>query len=101
MEAFTPEFLQYLNEKLPAKAVVNASFANFMFQFYQKKNRLRPDLQFTDKESTGYYLLLTRRSVWSKKVWLLFNNNSPIAAFRLADVPLASVYRLRAPLPRK
>lgn len=96
MEAFTPEFLQYLNKKLPANAVVNASFANFMFQYYQKENRLRPDLQFTDKESADYYVLLTRRSVWSKKDWLLFNNNSPIAAVRLGDVPLVSVYRLRA-----
>jgi hypothetical protein len=101
MEAFTPEFLQYLNEKLPPKAVVNASFANFMFQYYQKESRLRPDLQFTDKESSDYYVLLTRRSVWSKKEWFLFNNNSPIAAVWLGDVPLVSVYRLRASLPRK
>ncbi len=101
MEAFTPGFLQYLNEKVPAKAVINASFANFMFQYYQKENRLRPDLQFTDKENADYYILLTRRSVWSKKEWQLFNTTSPIAAVRLGEVPLVSVYRLRASLPRK
>jgi hypothetical protein len=97
MEAFTPGFLQYLNEKLPARAVINASFANFMFQYYQKENRLRPDLQFTDKQSADYYVLLTRRSVWSKKEWTLFNKNSALAAVRLGAVPLVSVYRLRVP----
>ena len=101
MEAFTPEFLQYLNEKLPAKAVVNASFANFMFQYYQKKDRLRRDLQFVQNENAEYYILLTRRSVWSKKEWRLFDTNSPIAAVRVGDVPLVSVYRLEASLPRQ
>jgi Dolichyl-phosphate-mannose-protein mannosyltransferase len=101
MEAFTPDFLRYLNETLPAKSVVNASFANFMFKYYQKENRLRPDLQFTDNDDADYYVLLTRRSVWSKKEWRLFNSNSPIAAVRLGDVPLVSVYRLPAALPRR
>lgn len=99
MEAFNPEFLQYLNAKLPQKAVVNASFGNFMFQYYQKENRLRPDIQITDKQSVDYYILLTRRSVWSKKEWNLFNKNSALAAVRLGTVPLVSVYRLRAPQP--
>jgi hypothetical protein len=97
MEAFNPEFLRYLNNKLPPKAVVNASFGNFMFQYYQKETRLRPDIQFTDKENADYYVLLTRRSVWSKKEWNLFNKNSALAAVRLGTVPLVLVYRLRAP----
>jgi hypothetical protein len=99
MEAFNPEFLHYLNNKLPAKAVVNASFANFMFQYYQKESRLRPDIQITDKQNVDYYILLTRRSVWSRKEWNLFNKNSALAAVRLGTVPLVSVYRLRAPQP--
>ena len=101
MEAFTPGFLQYLNNNLPARGVINASFANFMFQYYQKENRLRPDLQFVQNENADYYILLTRRSVWSKKEWRLFGTNSPIAAVRLGDVPVVSVYRLRAFLPRQ
>jgi hypothetical protein len=97
MEAFNPEFLRYLNDELPPKAVVNASVGNFMFQYYQKENRLRADLLFTDKGDADYYVLLTRRSVWSKKESRLFNTVSPIAAVRLGDVPLVSVYRLQAP----
>jgi len=96
MEAFTPEFLRYLNQTLPPKAAVNASFANFMFQYYQKENRLRPDIQITDKQNADYYILLTRRSVWSKMEWQLFNNNAPLAAVRLGDVPLVSIYKLSA-----
>ena len=99
MEAFNPEFLRYLNNKLPPKAVINASFGNFMFQYYQKETRLRPDIQITDNQSVDYYILLTRRSVWSKKEWNLFNKNSALAAVRLGTVPLVSVYRLRAPPP--
>ncbi len=101
MEAFTPDFLLYLDRKLPPNAVVNASFANFMFQYYQKENRLRADLQFTQNENSDYYILLTRRSVWSKEDWRLFNADSPIAAVRLGDVPLVSVYNLPAVLPQQ
>jgi dolichyl-phosphate-mannose-protein mannosyltransferase len=101
LEAFNPEFLRYLNDKLPLKAVVNASFGNFMFQYYQNEHRLRPDIQITDKQSVDYYILLSRRSVWSKKEWRLSTTNSPIAAVRLGGVPLVSVYRLPASLPRK
>jgi dolichyl-phosphate-mannose-protein mannosyltransferase len=101
MEAFTPDFLLYLDRKLPPNAVVNASFANFMFQYYQKENRLRGDLRFIQSDNADYYVLLTRRSVWSKNDWRLFNTDSPVAAVRLGDVPLVSVYRLRAALPRK
>ncbi len=96
MEAFTPEFLQFLNEKLPPKATINASFANFMFAYYQKENRLRPDMQITDKEiGFDYYVLLTRRSSWSRKEQRLFSSHLPFAAVRLGDVPLVSVYEVR------
>jgi hypothetical protein len=101
MEAFNPDFLRYLNDKLPPKAVVNASFGNFMFQYYQEENRLRSDLQFTQNENSDYYVLLTRRSVWSRKEWSLFKTHSPMAAVRIGDVPLVSVYRFPAALPRK
>jgi Dolichyl-phosphate-mannose-protein mannosyltransferase len=97
MEAFTPEFLQFLNEKLPPKATINASFANFMFAYYQKENRLRQDIQITEREEGfDYYVLLTRRSVWSRKERILFSNHSPLAAVRLGDVPLISVYEFRS-----
>ncbi len=96
MEAFTPEFLKFLNEKLPPNAVINASFANFMFSYYQKENRLRPDIQISDKEDNfDYYVLLTRRSVWSKKERTLFGSHLPFAAVRLGDVPLVLVYKVR------
>ncbi len=96
MEAFTPEFLKFLNEKLPPNAVINASFANFMFSYYHKENRLRPDIQISDKEDNfDYYVLLTRRSVWSKKERTLFGSHLPFAAVRLGDVPLVLVYKVR------
>lgn len=96
MEAFTPDFLKFLNEKLPPKAVINASFANFMFAYYQKENWLRQDIQITSKkEGFDYYVLLTRQSVWSRKERALFRSHSPFAAVRLGNVPLASVYKVR------
>lgn len=96
MEAFTPDFLKFLNEKLPPNAAINASFANFMFAYYQKEGRLRPDLKVTHKDDNlDYYILLTRRSVWSRKESMLFRNHSPFAAVRLGEVPLVSVYNMR------
>lgn len=96
MEAFTPDFLRFLNDKLPANAPINASFANFMFAYYQKENRLRKDIRVVDKDGEfDYYVLLTRRSVWSRKERKLFSNHLPFAAVRLGDVPLASVYKIK------
>jgi hypothetical protein len=65
MESFTPEFLQYLNEKLPPNSVVNASFSNFMFRYYQQEGFLRPDLTITDSQDFDYYVLLNRVSAFS------------------------------------
>ncbi len=101
MEAFTPEFLNYLNDKLPPGAAINASFANFMFRYYQEEHRLRTDFRFSQSDKAAYYILLSRRSVWSKEEWRLFNRDSPIAAVRLGEVPLVSVYHLRDSLPKK
>jgi MFS family permease len=97
MEAFTPDFLKFLDEKLPTNAVINASFANFMFAYYQKETRLRKDIRITDSEDTfDYYVLLSRRSVWSKAQLNLFRNHTPFAAVNLGDVPLVSVYKVKS-----
>ncbi|MGN6719913.1 MAG: glycosyltransferase family 39 protein, partial [Candidatus Binatia bacterium] len=62
MEAFTPKFLRTLNQKLPPNAIINASWANFMFRFYQREMRLREDIQITDGQAFQFYILLNRRS---------------------------------------
>jgi hypothetical protein len=62
MEAFTPRFLETLNGALPPGAVVNASFGNFMFRYYQRQGRLRTDIRITDGPDFDYYILLNRRS---------------------------------------
>jgi 4-amino-4-deoxy-L-arabinose transferase-like glycosyltransferase len=94
MEAFTPELLDFLNRSLPPNATLNASFGNFMFDYYQKENRLRRDIQITDKANFNYYILLTRRSVWSRAQHALFNENPrPYATMRIFDVPLVSIYK--------
>jgi len=94
MEAFTPELLDFLNGSLPPNAVINASFGNFMFDYYQKENRLRPDIQITEKANFNYYILLTRRSVWSRAQHVLFNENPrPYATLQIFDVPLVSIYK--------
>jgi hypothetical protein len=95
MEVFTPDFLNFLNEKLPPNAAINASVANFMLAYYQKENRLRPDLKIAgNNDRFDYYILMTRRSVWSRKELMLFRTHSPLAAIRVGDVPLVSVYKI-------
>ena len=66
MEAFTPEFLRYLNERLPPNTAINASFSNFMFEYYQSESRIRRDLKITDTPEFDYYILLNRRSSFSE-----------------------------------
>jgi hypothetical protein len=98
MEAFTPEFLNAINTKLPQNSVVNASFANFMFNYYQSEGRLRADIKISDAESSDYYIVLNRRSVLAPRERLLMNGSTPIyLAEQLAGVPLVAVFELKTP----
>ncbi len=98
MEAFTPEFIDAINTKLPHNSVVNASFANFMFDYYRREGHLRADITISDAESADYYILLNRRSVLGARERLLMNGSTPIyLAEQLAGVPLVAVFELNTP----
>lgn len=93
MEAFTPKFLRMLNQKLPPNAIINASWANFMFRFYQREMRLREDIKITDGQTFQFYILLNRRTALGPREKRLMD--SPVVPFLgndLAGVPLVSVF---------
>src|SRR6266508_3270913 len=97
MEAFTPDFLRALNEKLPRSATVNASVANFMFLFYQKEGRLRPDIKFTNGQSFDYSIILNRRTVLGPGERKLVDvPTKTLVSVDLACVPLVSVFEFNA-----
>jgi dolichyl-phosphate-mannose-protein mannosyltransferase len=98
MEAFTPRFLRALNEKLPKNATINASFANFMFEFYQKEGILRSDIRI-GSQPFDFYLLLNRRSILAPRERRLIG--SPVRPYILvgvAGVPLVLVFDFRQSL---
>jgi hypothetical protein len=96
MEAFTPKFLRSLNEQLPPNSVINASFADFMFAYYQKEGRVRQDIKIAATGPFDYYILLNRRSVLSPAQQLLVNGPShPYLSVRVAGVPLVSVFEFK------
>jgi Dolichyl-phosphate-mannose-protein mannosyltransferase len=98
MEAFTPEFINAIDAKLPQNSVVNASFANFMFKYYQKEGRLRSDIKISDAEPFDYYILLNRRSVLGPRDQLLMSGSVPMfLSEQLAGVPLVAVFELNIP----
>ena len=96
MEAFTPEFLDALNAKLPGNSVVNASFANFMFAYYQKEGRLRSDIKITDAAPFDFYILLNRRSVLTPPDRVLMKESTKkFLSEQLAGVPLVAVFPVK------
>jgi hypothetical protein len=98
MEAFTPSFITALNESLPQNAVVNASFANFMFSYYQKEGRLRSDVKLSDTWPFDYYVLLNRRSVLQPRDRALFNRSDrAYLSVSVAGVPLVGVFATQKP----
>jgi 4-amino-4-deoxy-L-arabinose transferase-like glycosyltransferase len=98
MEAFTPNFLTTLNENLPQNATINASFANFMFSYYQQEGRLRRDIRITDGRPFDYYLLLNRRSLLSPSERQLMNSLvRPYLSVAVAGVPLVLVWDFKNP----
>jgi hypothetical protein len=98
MEAMTPGFLKSLNEKLPKNATINASFANFMFTYYQSEGRLRRDIQISNKHPFDYYILLNRRSVLSPRERQLTGAAAtPYISVTVAGVPLVYVWDFKKP----
>ena len=98
MEAFTPDFLKLLNEKLPPHATINATVSNVIFEYYQKEGRLRPDIKFTDGKDFNYYIRLTRFSTLIKaeeNLNLKIKNLDPNTVIYLDGVPLISIYKVR------
>jgi len=93
MEALSPEFLAFLNRELPANAVINASFSNFMFRYYQEENRLRPDIRITDESGYDYYVLLNRQGTFSKADRaVLAARPSRYVSWGFAGVPLILMF---------
>ncbi len=98
MEAFTPDFLKLLNEKLPPHATINATVSNVIFEYYQKEGRLRPDIKFTDGKDFNYYIRLIRFSTLIKaeeNLNLKIKNLDPDTVIYLDGVPLISIYKVR------
>jgi len=93
MEAFDPDFLKLLNLNLPPQAVINASFSNGMFAYYQTEGRLRGDIRITDGTDFDYYILLNRQSAFSETMRAISKQAQPYASVRLKEVPLVSVYK--------
>ena len=97
MEAITPSFLNYLNEKLPQNARVNGLFANFMLEYYQQQGKLRRDIKIANSEPFDYTLVLNRRSVLGtiatrRQLDHLKNGRQPLASVSLGGVPLVMLY---------
>jgi hypothetical protein len=98
MEAITPGFLKSLNERLPKNATINASFANFMFAYYQNEGRLRGDIRISSKQPFDYYILLNRRSVHSPRERQLTQAAvTPYLSVTVAGVPLVYVWDFKKP----
>ena len=96
MEAITPGFLQTLNEKLPQNASVNASFANFMFEYYQREGKLRRDIRFSGSGPFDFYLVLNRQSALSPRDRQLMRSRArPAESVSLAGVPLVALFDIR------
>lgn len=98
LEAFTPDFLKLLNEKLPPHATVNATFSNFLFEFYQEEGRLRPDIKITDGADFDYYIRLTRWSTTLKAerdLGLRVQDLDLLDAVYLDGVPLVRLYKAK------
>jgi hypothetical protein len=96
LEAFTPQFLQQLNDKLPKNAVVNGTFINPVLEYYQTKRLLRQDIRITGSAPYQFLILLNRRSALSLQERALVDSvTRPYLSIRLAGIPLVSAFDLR------
>lgn len=93
MEAITPEFVGYLNGRLPANATIHSAFSNFMFKYYQREKLLRPDIKITDSTDFDYFILLNRRSMILPAHETLLATNPIFDTWRFDSVPFIFVVK--------
>jgi dolichyl-phosphate-mannose-protein mannosyltransferase len=98
MEAYTPDFIEYLNKQLSPNATLNGLASNFILLYYQKEGKLRGDVKITDVEPFDYAVVLNRRSVIAatppnKRGFMI--TKTPAAAVSVGGVPLVLFYRLK------
>lgn len=93
MDAITPEFLRFLNRRLPANATIHSAFSNFMFKYYQQEKLLRPDIKITDSTDFDYFILLNRRSMILPEHEALLATNPIFDTWRFDGVPLIFVVK--------
>ncbi len=93
MEALTPNFLQFLNRELPPHAVITADDANYMFDYYQKENRLRHDIRIAAGMDFDYNIFQNHQSTFSNFDRDLVTGVRPYKTVLHYGVPLIYVYK--------
>ena len=99
MEAITPNFLQYLNRELPPHATISARNANYIYEYYQKENRLRQDFRIITGADYDYYIFQNRVSMFTDFEKELVTNVHPYKTVRIYGVPIIYVYKKHYPDP--
>lgn len=92
LEAINREFIQEMNERLPAHASVHGSFANSILAYYQKEGLLRKDLHIVEAGPFDFYALLNRRSALRPKEMAMFISSEPLFWSGIGQVPLVAVF---------
>jgi len=93
MEALNPDFLQFLNRELPPNAVIMARDANYVFDYYQRENRLRNDIRITAEADYDYYILQNRASMYTDFEKELVTGVRPFKVVRIYGVPLMYIFK--------
>jgi hypothetical protein len=95
MEVLNGGFVDFLSGLLPPGAAMNASFANFMFGYYQREGRFRKDVRITDGADFDYYVLLNRPSAYLEDRVFRNTRLELLTTWEFRTVPLVLIYRPR------
>lgn len=101
LEAATPDFLERVNEVVPAGARLGAFPHADHYESLQEYGMLRDDLviteAFTDSPQPEYFILVARKAVFEGYHHRIYENVVPVAAVELDGVELAGLYRWNPP----
>ncbi|MEI6127523.1 MAG: hypothetical protein WCQ99_13335, partial [Pseudomonadota bacterium] len=106
-DVITPEFLEFLNRKVPDGAQINIWPPNReYFTFLQAKGKIKQGLTFIPltiqdllkknealPEPPVYIILMSRLSTFEAVYWDILKKCTPVFSLNLEGVPLVSLYR--------
>ncbi len=92
-DALSPEFLERIDERVPAGAKVKSlAMPIEVLEYYQREGQLDPSLRFHEEPPYDFHILQCRQGMFTGVEWNLYLNHRPLERVERDGVLLYALY---------